>query len=320
MTEAEILAIAKRTKCQCHNCHSTTRKLDGSPVFDNEIYGCKIGPDGNVYCNSCARMLNITPVVIPEWVEPDRISDMEAKRAALSSYDEGDKFECYIAGRHSKRRCMIEEGGAIFVFDFRRKKYGERFYDKEAFLSKYDLVERKKEKSSEEEQWKKRIERALSCLFKSGLWPELVQYLLLLDKMTLEDKKDIYRIYMNEEYDKRFTSPDYDKYVQKYPFMFKCNGGKIMDINTNFIYEMSDVHLKSMYFGKGRNETYKKHILSALQEKKKWSISAKANYDVSFDYDPEQNKAWYSEEYRGCGNGHYYVAISESTAWFCEND
>ena len=40
----------------------------------------------------------------------------------------------------------------------------------------------------------------------------------------------------------------------------------------------------------------------------------------TFEYEPDKNKAWYSEEYRGCGNGHYYIALNSSMALFCEND
>lgn len=31
-------------------------------------------------------------------------------------------------------------------------------------------------------------------------------------------------------------------------------------------------------------------------------------------------RAWLSEEFRNCGNGHYYLLISEEKALFCEND
>ena len=107
--------------------------------------------------------------------------------------------------------------------------------------------------------------------------------------------------------------------MNTYPFIFpKGNDGKYY-IDTFYIYETSDAVLKSMYFGR-RNKTIKESIKDALKDCNKISFRETVNYDVSFDYDPASNKAWYSEEYRGTGNGHYYLALNENTALFCEND
>ena len=34
----------------------------------------------------------------------------------------------------------------------------------------------------------------------------------------------------------------------------------------------------------------------------------------------EKEKVWSSEELRGCGNGHYYIALDANTALFVEDD
>lgn len=62
------------------------------------------------------------------------------------------------------------------------------------------------------------------------------------------------------------------------------------------------------------------------------------SYDISFSYNAGQvgkpmwksypndaqgdgiRRAWYSEEYRGCGNGHYYLAINATHAIYYEKD
>lgn len=46
----------------------------------------------------------------------------------------------------------------------------------------------------------------------------------------------------------------------------------------------------------------------------------RTNYDVSFTYRPEKQKAWYSEEYKNCGNEHYYIALDANAALFVEDD
>lgn len=75
-----------------------------------------------------------------------------------------------------------------------------------------------------------------------------------------------------------------------------------------------------MYFGKFDNETEKQTIKEKIQNNENYSTWHRTNYDTSFEYNAEKKMAWYSEEYKNCGNGHYYFALDNSTALFCEND
>lgn len=43
-------------------------------------------------------------------------------------------------------------------------------------------------------------------------------------------------------------------------------------------------------------------------------------YDNSIEVSGEKGKAWLSREYRGCGNGHYYLLLSPTHAVFYEDD
>ena len=72
--------------------------------------------------------------------------------------------------------------------------------------------------------------------------------------------------------------------------------------------------------GKYQNEYVLARIKAALEHKVESRESARASYDVSFSYNPELSKAWYSEEYKGCGNGHYYLALDAAHALFYEDD
>ena len=76
-----------------------------------------------------------------------------------------------------------------------------------------------------------------------------------------------------------------------------------------------------MYFGKYDNARIKEEFKNALQNKTSYSSGRiRVNYDVTLEYDADKNMAWYSEEYKNCGNGHYYLAIGPTTALFCEDD
>ena len=83
---------------------------------------------------------------------------------------------------------------------------------------------------------------------------------------------------------------------------------------------MSECRMKSLYFGKPYNRMIKDEIADAMANRRRTTQRARAGYDVTFEYDPDRNMAWYSEEYRDCGNGHYYLALDASTALFCEDD
>ena len=92
-------------------------------------------------------------------------------------------------------------------------------------------------------------------------------------------------------------------------------------IDYDYVNEVSYANCKSMFFGKGQNDYYKGQIKQALQDKTAYYTGRiSLNYDVSFQYKPETQQAWYSEEYRNCGNGHYYLALDESAALFYEDD
>jgi len=66
------------------------------------------------------------------------------------------------------------------------------------------------------------------------------------------------------------------------------------------------------------------NIQRHLDNKETFSYSWTASYDVSvkgrFDEDDGQYRAWLSLEFRGCGNGHYYLLVDSNRAVFCEDD
>lgn len=91
-------------------------------------------------------------------------------------------------------------------------------------------------------------------------------------------------------------------------------------------YELQDnLKIKKMLFHKGsyNSGTTKmilQNIAEAINTKTKYNYKGFNGYDVSFEYNPETNKAWYSEEYVGCANGHYYLALNRTHAVFYETD
>lgn len=77
--------------------------------------------------------------------------------------------------------------------------------------------------------------------------------------------------------------------------------------------------VEKMNFG-WRNEEKLAHIAQCLRDKIRCSESGRTNYDISFEYNPETSGAFYSKEFRNCGNGHYYLALDATHAVFYEDD
>ena len=221
-------------------------------------------------------------------------------------------------------RFVIESDGSYFVLAPKRKTRGWR-YSPTQFFNYYKIKETKTG-LTENDKWKKRLKKAIALCKQNDLWHNLQEiWENLYNHVSLEEKRRIYEEYWAcDRYDKEKGEQNYMDFVSsvksKYPLMIKADNNGKEHIITDYIWELSECTLKSMYFGKWDNTTIKDNIRRALAEKRKHSESVTVSYDVSFEYNPELKKAWYSEEYRNCGNGHYYLALSENTAVFAEND
>lgn len=207
-------------------------------------------------------------------------------------------------------RCAVEESGSVFVYAKNKKRRGWR-YDEENFLTHFQILPL----ADENKQWKNRLKRAVKLCRESGLWSEIaVIWDNLYKYVTLDEKHKIYDM----SWDDREGALAYCK--EHYPFMIKTADDGHEYLNTDYIWEISRCELKTMYFGYA-NTTEKEQIRKAIAEHRQYTIPRiRTNYDVSFSYNPDANRAWYSEEYKNCGNGHYYLALNHSTSVFCEDD
>ena len=207
-----------------------------------------------------------------------------------------------------KIRYIVEDTGDYFVFAPRKTKYGYRMSFTE-FIARYKILP----EPDGNAEWHKRLATAISKLEQSGLWIDKLEFFKNLNTMSKDELDEISSLY-------RTPAVAYNKYGSKYPFVFYEDNG-IQKIRFEYISESADCILKTMYFGKYENKEIKQNIKSAIQQKTSYDTGRiRVNYDVSFTYSADKNMAWYSEEYKDCGNGHYYIAIDHNTAIFIEND
>lgn len=237
--------------------------------------------------------------------------------------EEMKKYEKYKAIRNNDGeivRCGLSntEDGMMFVYAKGSKSRGWRMTQQQ-FLANYTLKDEKPDK--EKRKWEHNVDRVIKTLEKSGLWDNILAVYKNLKILGYDKKLELY----DKCYQYNNNEDEYQKWLteieKEYPFIVGYDEEhKRKYIHTDYIWELSRAELKSMYFGKWANATKKKEIAEHLENKKNFSFGSRVNYDVSFEYDAERNKAWYSEEYRGCGNGHYYLALDNNLALFCEND
>lgn len=208
-------------------------------------------------------------------------------------------------------RCSIEPDGHYFIYAPNRRKYGYR-YTKEKFEKLYTIVPKRLTKT---EEWHNNIAKVIKKLNASGLWQDLIPFFENLMQLSYEEHE--YLCYLSHgETDKAIQT-----FQNKYPFLFCQNKDVKTIIDYEYTSELSQCKLKSMYFGKTLNSRIKSEIKHAITQKESYySPRIRVSYDVTFEYNAEKQKAWYCEEYKNCGNGHYYLALDENTALFCEDD
>jgi hypothetical protein len=214
-------------------------------------------------------------------------------------------------GREQRARIGIEND-SFFIYA-RKKRYNGYRYSSFNQVTSFTIPD-----VTEEETWKKSWKKVLKMLEESGLWENMKSDVEMALSIGYEKIKKAYNA--THEYDR-----DHEKEIEVIRaiderLIEKSPEGKEY-YDTSIIWYMHiPAKVKTMYFGKYYNKHHLASIALAMKENRKFTASEEVNYDVSFEYNPEANKAWYSEEFRGCGSGHYYLALNSTHALFYEDD
>lgn len=227
-------------------------------------------------------------------------------------------------GITTNHRLARSSSGYIMVMHENRKRYG--FY---VTWSSFKCIIFPEKKATENDKWVHSWTNVLNRLEKSGLWEDIANDVRTALAIGMDKIKQAHN-----QYWERNENLDYDENR-------KNNTEKIKEIDERLIghredgtiYARTDIiwymhnpaKVKKMHFGKKwLNDRELEDIKNALENKTPIRVGTDGKitkgYDVSYNYQPEDNKAWYSEEYRGCGNGHYYLALDGTHALFYEDD
>lgn len=149
---------------------------------------------------------------------------------------------------------------------------------------------------------RRNLENVVKYLSSSGLWQPMLKgakLLLSLDNDTLS----------NLDYNKFFTD-------------LGERGIKWFGIDC--FYNLFEKPIKTMNFHSWERTREQQIIRECISEKKRYFKKWVKGYDNScemrFDDTDGVHRAWYSEEYKGCANGHYYFMLDDKHAIFGEDD
>lgn len=155
-----------------------------------------------------------------------------------------------------------------------------------------------------------RAKKAIEMLSKSGLWGNIkseLEYFVSLPELEQREMvelidKDSYEFYKLTWSDQKYS------WVKTY---------------SMFVQFMKDKCWKSLAWHKYDRKTYTAYLQNCIKNKTNYSHKWVNGYDNSVELAMKTDgifRGWYSEEYRGCGNGHYYILLDATHAIHCEDD
>lgn len=182
----------------------------------------------------------------------------------------------------------FHKNGFVFELNRRSCKRGCRF-DFEDFAGVTIIQEKVLTPDDKVKKWLKDCDKAVCMLEDSGINPKLLIELKVIKEWVITNGLDNLR-----------------------------HSLKIGDVNVAEMF-VGCLKIKKMETRNGENDLLKIAIFNKDPYTEKF---AGRTYDISYEYNPLSSNinAWYSEEFRGCANGHYYLMLNSTHAIYCEND
>ena len=203
-----------------------------------------------------------------------------------------------IGGGSKIVRLWKADDGRIAIMGKGRKKWGHELscYDHYEDWATLRLVEH--DEIDYYKRFVKRATDALKMLTESGLWPDIKQSIEHFFALT-----DSYELFYHEVY----------KENGKYSWV---HGYQVFE---SFVRKTC---WKSIAWHKWERERMSAEVAECIKNGKEFRRRWENGYDNSVEIANRNGEklAWYSEEYRGCGNGWYYLMFDATHAIFYEKD
>jgi len=233
----------------------------------------------------------------------------EGHKRVTVSFPDGEKRNLRLFSDRTEGLCYIIPGK-------RRRGYPfSSYYLHPTPISIRPIVSIKPEYKKWEDGWKK----VRAKLVVSGLWNDIVEEIDIALNLGYDTMLEASREYWDNYNDEDKV----EKFVAKYPTLASKNEEGKDYIRCSTVWNYSKLpRVKKMRFSLRNdiNDSILQQIKIAMDSKKDYDTGGRTAYDVSFHYDAAKNLATYSEEFKGYGNGHYYISLDATHSLFVEDD
>lgn len=237
--------------------------------------------------------------------------ELSEVRAIVTHTDTKKYRVSMIGGKTRIVRLWLHSDGCVCIIGKGKRHYGHHLssysWDDLKEWTNIKLVEHRQ--SDKVRLVKRRAQDAVKYLTASGFWTDIkegIEYFLAHEKLI-------------EEFCKDMAEDSYEKFYKE------CReGGKYEWCPCHQVFESfyRKNCWKSIAYSKWNRKSYNADVEKAIAEKRNYSHRWTNGYDNSLEivFDEKMPRAWYSEEYRGCGNGHYYLLFDATHAIYYEDD
>ena len=156
----------------------------------------------------------------------------------------------------------------------------------------------------------KRATDALKMLNESGLWSGIKETIEHFFELTETEQRELVNDIITDSYEKFYKQTWGD--------------GKYAWVHCHQVFEtfVRKTCWKSIAWRKWEREHMSAKVAECIKNGTYFHRRWENGYDNSVEIANRDGEklAWYSEEYRGCGNGHYYLMFDATHAIFYEDD
>ena len=269
-----------------------------------------------------------------EQIRKENEKNMPVFAAIILKEWEGckNKFQITMKDGTTKVLRLFENSGRVCEYNKGARCYGH-YADITGWVKVEPVVPKEKNKFR---QFHNNSEKAARLLRESGFWPEIFKRMEVQAAMTEQDYNELVELY-NEYWAifniKGLTGDEMDakqrEVRQKFDAYYEGRGAK-----SDFYHfrQLSDtkqiisVPYTNGGYDKGQQLAWVHNIIEQVKDGDpdrhngyKWY----GGYDYSIEIRKNEDGTiigWYSAEYKGCGNGHYYLLLDAEHAIYYEDD
>lgn len=207
-----------------------------------------------------------------------------------------------IDGSREKKRLFVHKEQGVCEYLKGSRKYGHPVFV--PHIEKFWVSISTPKTDPSPQRFRKQASKVISYLTESGLWVDIKESL---QSLLSQDNDTIEKLYKHA-------------YTSQYAEMLKTVGVNSYLSPTILCNLFSVGAIKSMAFDKDTRSYNRNRLKDYYKTNTKQRLTWSGRYDYSVEYDGERKKAWYSEEYKGTGNGYYYLTLNNTHALFVEKD